>query len=147
MPHGTLTRTQLHQRARLDRRLPSPHSVGLARAHCALRCVQASAARSARSVPRLVAVSKFKSAALVREVYDLRQRHFGENYVQELLEKAPQLPGDIAWHFIGQLQSNKVEAGGFPLLASYYHPCGQSLGRPFFHGLTTRATCSPFATN
>ena len=35
---------------------------------------------------------------------------FGENYVQELLEKAPQLPSDIHWHFIGHLQSNKVSA-------------------------------------
>jgi pyridoxal phosphate enzyme (YggS family) len=42
-------------------------------------------------------------------LYDLGQRDFGENYVQELLEKQPLLPGDIRWHFIGHLQSNKVK--------------------------------------
>jgi pyridoxal phosphate enzyme (YggS family) len=58
---------------------------------------------------RLVAVSKFKSVADIRALYDLGQRDFGENYVQELAEKAPQLPLDIRWHFIGHLQSNKVK--------------------------------------
>ena len=48
----------------------------------------------------------------VAEAYAAGQRHFGENYVQELLEKAPALPGDIAWHFIGQLQSNKARSRG-----------------------------------
>ncbi len=41
--------------------------------------------------------------------YDCGHRVFGENYVQELLDKAPQLPADIRWHFIGNLQTNKVE--------------------------------------
>ena len=36
--------------------------------------------------------------------------HFGENYVQEIVDKAPLCPGDIRWHFIGQLQSNKARA-------------------------------------
>ena len=67
--------------------------------------------RSSRSVPRLVAVSKTKPAEAVREVYALGHRHFGENYVQELVDKAPLLPRDVAWHFIGQLQSNKARAG------------------------------------
>ncbi|XP_073124347.1 uncharacterized protein [Henckelia pumila] len=58
---------------------------------------------------RLVAVSKTKPAPLIRQVYDAGHRHFGENYVQELVEKAPQLPDDIEWHFIGNLQSNKVK--------------------------------------
>eukprot|EP00128_Syssomonas_multiformis_P008987 Colp12_sorted_trinity150504_noHs@36230 len=57
--------------------------------------------------PRLVAVSKTKPVEALKEVYDQGHRHFGENYVQELLEKAPQLPEDIEWHFIGHLQSNK----------------------------------------
>ena len=57
----------------------------------------------------LVAVSKLKSAADILEMYELGQRDFGENYVQELLEKQPQLPADIRWHFIGHLQSNKVK--------------------------------------
>jgi PLP dependent protein len=58
---------------------------------------------------RLVAVSKMKSAAEIKRLYELGQRDFGENYVQELLEKQAALPGDIRWHFIGHLQSNKVK--------------------------------------
>jgi len=57
----------------------------------------------------LVAVSKSKSVEQIKELYDLGQRDFGENYVQELLEKQLQLPADIHWHFIGHLQSNKVK--------------------------------------
>lgn len=57
----------------------------------------------------LVAVSKTKPAADIQELYDLGQRDFGENYVQEVVEKQPALPGDIRWHFIGHLQSNKVK--------------------------------------
>jgi pyridoxal phosphate enzyme (YggS family) len=57
----------------------------------------------------LVAVSKTKPVADIQALYDLGQRDFGENYVQELLEKQPVLPGDIRWHFIGHLQSNKVK--------------------------------------
>ncbi len=57
----------------------------------------------------LIAVSKMKPAADIRALYDLGQRDFGENYVQELTEKQEQLPGDIRWHFIGHLQSNKVK--------------------------------------
>jgi pyridoxal phosphate enzyme (YggS family) len=56
----------------------------------------------------LVAVSKTKSVAEIKELYDLGHRGFGENYVQELVEKQIQLPNDIQWHFIGHLQSNKV---------------------------------------
>jgi len=58
---------------------------------------------------RLVAVSKTKPAADIRALYDLGQRDFGENYVQELTEKQQLLPADIRWHFIGHLQSNKVK--------------------------------------
>jgi pyridoxal phosphate enzyme (YggS family) len=57
----------------------------------------------------LVAVSKTKPIEDIKELYDLGQRDFGENYVQELADKQPQLPGDIRWHFIGHLQSNKVK--------------------------------------
>lgn len=46
----------------------------------------------------------------LREVYDAGHRAFGENYVKELLDKVPELPADIEWHFIGHLQSNKVKA-------------------------------------
>jgi pyridoxal phosphate enzyme (YggS family) len=58
---------------------------------------------------RLVAVSKTKPAADILELYQLGQRDFGENYVQELVEKQQQLPADIRWHFLGHLQSNKVK--------------------------------------
>lgn len=57
----------------------------------------------------LVAVSKTKPAAQVREAYDAGHRDFGENYVQELVQKHAELPADIRWHFIGHLQSNKVK--------------------------------------
>jgi len=57
----------------------------------------------------LVAVSKTKPAGDIQELYDLGQRDFGENYVQELGEKQLLLPNDIRWHFIGHLQSNKVK--------------------------------------
>lgn len=57
----------------------------------------------------LVAVSKIKPASDIQALYDLGQRDFGENYVQELVEKQAQLPVDINWHFIGHLQRNKVK--------------------------------------
>ncbi|MBS1627135.1 MAG: YggS family pyridoxal phosphate-dependent enzyme [Bacteroidetes bacterium] len=57
----------------------------------------------------LVAVSKTKPVEDIKELYNLNQRDFGENYVQELVEKEAQLPKDIRWHFIGHLQSNKVK--------------------------------------
>jgi PLP dependent protein len=58
---------------------------------------------------RLIAVSKTKPAEDIQALYDLGQRDFGENYVQELVDKYQQLPKDIRWHFIGHLQSNKVK--------------------------------------
>jgi PLP dependent protein len=57
----------------------------------------------------LVAVSKTKPIEDILELYQLGQRDFGENYVQELVDKQAQLPKDIRWHFIGHLQSNKVK--------------------------------------
>ena len=57
----------------------------------------------------LVAVSKTKPAEELQALYDLGQRDFGENYVQELVDKQAILPKDIRWHFIGHLQSNKVK--------------------------------------
>ena len=64
----------------------------------------------------LIAVSKTKPVEDIKALYDLGQRDFGENYVQELSEKAQQLPKDIRWHFIGHLQSNKVKN-----IASFVH--------------------------
>jgi PLP dependent protein len=57
----------------------------------------------------LVAVSKTKPVEDIQALYDLGQRDFGENYVQELTAKAVLLPPDIRWHFIGHLQTNKVK--------------------------------------
>eukprot|EP00921_Rhytidocystis_pertsovi_P002357 GHVQ01004030.1.p1 GENE.GHVQ01004030.1~~GHVQ01004030.1.p1 ORF type:complete len:439 (-),score=52.97 GHVQ01004030.1:368-1684(-) len=57
--------------------------------------------------PRLVAVSKYQSTPAIVGLYEQGQRRFGENYVQELIDKASQLPSNICWHFIGHLQSNK----------------------------------------
>ena len=58
---------------------------------------------------QLVAVSKTKPNEAIIELYELGQRDFGENYVQELIDKEAVLPKDIHWHFIGHLQSNKVK--------------------------------------
>jgi len=57
----------------------------------------------------LVAVSKTKSVEAIKELYNLGHRDFGENYVQELIQKQLLLPNDIRWHFIGHLQRNKVK--------------------------------------
>jgi pyridoxal phosphate enzyme (YggS family) len=53
-------------------------------------------------------VSKGRDVSTIRRLYDLGHRDFGENRAQELREKVPELPGDIRWHFIGPLQTNKV---------------------------------------
>jgi pyridoxal phosphate enzyme (YggS family) len=66
-------------------------------------------AQCARHNAQLVAVSKLKPVSTIKELYDAGHRDFGENYVQELMEKQPQLPEDVRWHFIGHLQSNKVK--------------------------------------
>ncbi len=63
----------------------------------------------ANSSVTLVAVSKLKPASDIEALYKLGQLDFGENYVQELVEKQAVLPSIINWHFIGHLQSNKVK--------------------------------------
>jgi len=64
----------------------------------------------------LVSVSKTKSVEEIKDLYDLGQKDFGENYVQELTEKQSRLPKDIRWHLIGHLQSNKAKQ-----IASFVH--------------------------
>lgn len=64
----------------------------------------------------LVAVSKIKPVSDIRTLYEAGQLDFGENYVQELVEKQSALPAEIRWHFIGHLQSNKVK-----LIAPFVH--------------------------
>ncbi len=58
---------------------------------------------------RLVAVSKFHPVERLMEAYAAGQRLFGENRPQELAAKAPQMPPDVEWHFIGHLQTNKLK--------------------------------------
>jgi pyridoxal phosphate enzyme (YggS family) len=58
---------------------------------------------------KLVAISKTKSVSIIREAYDAGHRIFGENKVQELVDKQVQLPDDIKWHMVGHLQTNKVK--------------------------------------
>ncbi|CAM0885154.1 unnamed protein product [Alopecurus aequalis] len=82
----------------------------------AMRAVLARAGRAAErsgraaEAVRVVAVGKTKPVSLLRQLYDAGHRCFGENYVQEFITKAPQLPDDIRWHFVGHLQSNKVKS-------------------------------------
>lgn len=61
-----------------------------------------------RPPARLVAVSKLKPASDIKQAFENGQKHFGENYVSELTDKCSVLPSEIRWHFIGHLQSNKV---------------------------------------
>ncbi len=59
---------------------------------------------------QLILVTKNVSVERIKEAYDAGARDFGENRAQELLNKIPQLPSDICWHFIGHLQSNKAKS-------------------------------------
>merc|ERR1719335_1345911 len=69
--------------------------------------------------PRLVAVSKTKPVEMLMACYNAGHRDFGENYVQELLEKRQHMPDDVRWRFIGHLQSGKAKSlvAGVPSLA------------------------------
>ena len=73
--------------------------------------IQAACERSGRdrSEVTLIAVSKTKPAEMVQEAYDLGIRLFGENKVQEIMDKSEVLPDDIHWHMIGHLQRNKIK--------------------------------------
>lgn len=58
---------------------------------------------------KLIAVTKTKPVELLKEAYEAGSRRFGENKVQEMVDKQPQLPADVEWHLIGHLQTNKVK--------------------------------------
>ncbi|MBL6693880.1 MAG: YggS family pyridoxal phosphate-dependent enzyme [Proteobacteria bacterium] len=58
---------------------------------------------------RLIAVSKGQSTDKILELYNAGQRHFGENFEQELTHKKENLPNDIKWHFLGNIQTNKLK--------------------------------------
>ncbi|XAR56717.1 hypothetical protein NMG60_11037296 [Bertholletia excelsa] len=91
---------------------PAAEAAAATALRAVLRRVWLAAERSGRRAEdvRVVAVSKTKPVSLIRQVYDAGHRCFGENYVQEIIEKAPQLPEDIEWHFVGHLQSKKVKS-------------------------------------
>ena len=93
--------------------------------------------------PRVVAVSKTKPVEDLRAAYDAGHRDFGENYVQEIVEKAAKMPSDVRWRFIGHLQSNKarlllegvpslqcVETVDTEKLANKLNTTVEALGRP-----------------
>ncbi|THV06314.1 hypothetical protein K435DRAFT_773290 [Dendrothele bispora CBS 962.96] len=73
------------------------------------RVQDASASVSSGTPTKLVAVSKYKPSSDIMVCYEDGQRDFGENYVQELVDKGKELPLEIRWHFIGTLQSNKAK--------------------------------------
>ncbi|KAK9084790.1 hypothetical protein Sjap_025201 [Stephania japonica] len=89
---------------------PAMEGVAVTALRSVLHRVRKAAERSGRVSDhiRVVAIGKTKPVSLIRDVYDSGHRCFGENYVQELIDKAPQLPEDIEWHFVGHLQSNKL---------------------------------------
>ena len=94
-------------------------NVAMVRANMDKAQEQAPPATGTPSPVRLVAVSKTKPIELLQEAYDKAGiRIFGENYVQELVEKVQQLPSHVQWHFIGSLQSNKVGLLLSPFLGS-----------------------------
>ena len=71
--------------------------------------IDQAAQKSSRTPPSLLAVSKLQPPSDVMAAFEAGQRHFGENYAQELVEKAHVLPQSIKWHLIGGLQSNKAK--------------------------------------
>jgi len=62
-----------------------------------------------KSHQRLIAVSKGQDLEKIKQLYNIGQRDFGENFLQELKEKKDLLPDDIRWHFLGNIQSNKIK--------------------------------------
>ncbi len=74
--------------------------------------IKANIGKLRKEVPehvKIVAVSKFHPSESILETYNCGHKIFGESRVQEIIEKQPQLPNDIEWHFIGSLQRNKVK--------------------------------------
>lgn len=73
--------------------------------------IEKACAKSGRSLDeaKLIAVSKTKPLELLQEAYNAGMRDFGENKVQELQDKIPNMPADVRWHMIGHLQTNKVK--------------------------------------
>ena len=116
---ASVLRPSAHRRLTAAATTTAEDDVRSALATVAARVDRAVAARGAGEGARLVVVSKTKPVELLQAAYGAGARHFGENYVQELVDKAPLMPGDVAWHFIGHLQSNKCKklVRGVPNLA------------------------------
>lgn len=92
-----------------------------------IRDAEARAGRAPGSV-RLVAVSKKQPMERLHEAYDAGLRVFGENYVQELERKRPEMPDDVEWHLVGHLQSNKAKKAAS--MCKLVHSVGsEKLGR------------------
>ncbi|KAH6822818.1 putative pyridoxal phosphate-dependent enzyme [Perilla frutescens var. hirtella] len=91
---------------------PAVEGAAVVALRAVLQRVRLAAEKSGRRADdvRVVAVSKTKPLALIDQLYGVGHRCFGENYVQEIVDKAPQLPEDIEWHFVGHLQSKKAKA-------------------------------------
>ncbi|KDO29509.1 YggS family pyridoxal phosphate enzyme [Saprolegnia parasitica CBS 223.65] len=115
--------------------------------HVRAKVAEALAASPWKQQCTLVAVSKTKPVADVEEAYNQGQRHFGENYIQELVEKAPLCPADIQWHFIGHLQSNKVKAlvTGVPSLYMVESVDSVKLANKLDSAWATKGTGKPLA--
>lgn len=82
--------------------------MSLAQVRSRMRAAQEAAGR--HDEVELVVVSKGRPVEAIQQLYDAGHRDFGENRAQELVAKAPELPGDVRWHFIGPLQRNKVSS-------------------------------------
>ena len=77
-----------------------------------------------KSHQRLIAVSKGQDLEKIIRLYDKGQRDFGENFLQELKEKKDLLPGDIRWHFLGNIESNKAK--DIVMCSDLIHSIGRS---------------------
>ncbi|VAI53444.1 unnamed protein product [Triticum turgidum subsp. durum] len=98
--------------------------------------------RAAEAV-RVVAIRKTKPVSLLQQLYNGGHRCFGENYVQEFVTKAPQLPEDIRWHFVRHLQSNKVKS----LVGLLFFAITPHLTPRIISGHRSSATTTPASTN
>ncbi|MFZ0014388.1 MAG: YggS family pyridoxal phosphate-dependent enzyme, partial [Acidimicrobiia bacterium] len=91
-----------------------------------------SAGRDPKAIT-VVAVSKTHSVDEIMAVYEMGHRDFGENRAQELVDKAPWLPDDIRWHFVGALQSRKARAVR-PIVSLLHSMDRRSLGSAWMKG-------------
>ena len=103
------------------------------------RCIDDACRKADRSPDdvTLVAVSKRQPLELLKAAFDAGQRIFGENQVQEAAGKIPELPGNLEWHLIGPLQSNKVK-----IAAGLFHTFHSVDREKIARGLSKECACS-----